>query len=94
MSFSEYDRAKPGCPECSSEQVRRRIGRIATTVGDKAQLQNLANDIGGSDSSRDLGRVMRTVQQQSGVKMDGPFNEVVSRLEKGESPASIDKDYQ
>lgn len=93
LSYEAYGKTVVLCPYCSSQNVRRRIGRIAMTASDRAQLDDLRRSVQGSDDPRDLGRVMRTVQEQSGVKPEGPYNEVISRLEKGETLNSIQKDY-
>ena len=42
------------------------------------------------EDPRALGKFMRKMSQEMGEEMPGEFNEVVDRLEKGESPESIE----
>ena len=93
MSYADYDAAVVSCPDCSSEKVRRRIRPIRVTTGEKARLQQLSEEAAGNDSSQMLGKVMRTIQEQSGRELPPDTNEALTRLERGESPADIDKDY-
>ena len=93
MSYADYDAAVVNCPACGAANVRRKIRPIRVAVGEKARLQQLNEEAAGNDSSQMLGKVMRTIQQQSGRELPPDTNEALSRLEKGESPESINKDY-
>ena len=93
MSYAEYDSAKVSCPMCGSDAVRRRIRPVRIAGNDRDRLQQLTREAAGNDSSRMLGKVMRTIQQQSGRELPPDTNEALTRLEKGESPAEINKDY-
>lgn len=93
MSYADYDAAVVNCPACGAANVRRKIRPIRVAVGEKARLQQLSEEAAGNDSSQMLGKVMRTIQQQSGRELPPDTNEALSRLEKGESPESINKDY-
>ena len=93
LTYDEYDHAEVCCPECASGQVRRRIRPVRVTVNEHARLQRLSEEAAGNNSSQMLGKVMRTVQEQSGRELPPDTNEALTRLERGESPADIDKDY-
>ena len=93
MSYAEYDSAVVACPECGSENVRRKIRPIRVAVGEKERLRQLSAEAAANDSSQMLGKVMRTIQEQSGRQLPPDTNEALTRLEKGESPESINKDY-
>lgn len=93
FSFSDYDNAHPICPNCRSEKVKRRIGRVSTSENDRVKLERLRKETANDNSSQALGRVMRSVSEQSGVSLKPEYKEVISRLERGESRASIDRDY-
>jgi hypothetical protein len=43
------------------------------------------------NNPQDMGRMMRQMSQEVGEPMPDEFNEVVGRLERGESPDSIEK---
>ena len=94
MSYSEYGTKTVKCPHCGSENVERRIGRVRISrttdsrmseMADPAQLENMDRD------PRTLGRMMRQMSGEIGEDMGAEFNEVVSRLEKGESPDDIER---
>ena len=53
--------------------------------GDESTLEALEN----ADPAS-LGRSLRTLAEESGDDMGGEFNEIVNRLEKGESPEQIE----
>ena len=93
LSYAEYDKAEVKCPDCGTENVRRVIRPVRVAKGEKARLQQLGEEAAGSDSTQMLGKVMRTIQQQSGRELPPDTNEALTRLEKGESPDSINKDY-
>lgn len=93
MSYAEYDKTTVSCPDCRDANVRRVIRPIRVATGEKARLQQLSEEAAGNDSSQMLGKVMRTIQQQSGRQLPPDTNEALTRLEKGESPAQINKDY-
>lgn len=93
MSYQEYDRADVHCPECGADSVRRRIRPVRVASGEQARLRQLTEEAAGNDSPQMLGKVMRTIQQQSGRELPPDTNEALTRLEKGESPAAINKDY-
>ncbi len=95
FTYAEYDTAVPTCPRCHSQNLRRRIGRVAVGKSEDARLDNLMDDsaLAGLDEEdpKSLGRFMRKMSQEMGEDMGDDFNEVVDRLEKGESPESIEQ---
>jgi len=93
-TFAEYDQAHVTCPNCGSERVQRRIKKVAVAGGDKAHLEAMADPMalnGLENDPRALGKMMREMSSQVGEDMGGEFNEVVGRLERGESPDQIEK---
>ncbi|HBF40290.1 MAG TPA: hypothetical protein DDW19_00480 [Anaerolineaceae bacterium] len=94
LSFAEYDSATVVCPHCGSKNVRRRIRRVAVAGGDRAHLEAMADPMAMNaleNDPRALGRMMREMSSQVGEDMGGEFNEVVGRLERGETPDEIEK---
>lgn len=94
MSFAEYDEARPTCPHCGANNLRRRISRVAFAKSEDARLDNLMADpsLGGLDDEdpRAMGQFMRRMSREMGEDMGDEFEEVVSRLESGEPPESIE----
>ena len=93
LTYAEYDEAEPRCPACGTDRVRRKIRPVRVTVNEKVRLERLGEEAAGNNSSQMLGKVMRTVQEQSGRELPPDTNEALTRLERGESPAEINKDY-
>jgi len=98
MSFAEYDRATPACPHCAGTDLKRRLGRVAIARSEGARLDSLLDDPSLDsleDDPRAMGAVMRRMSRELGEEgeggLDEEFNEVVARLESGESPADIEE---
>lgn len=95
MSYEEYDSARPQCPNCQSQDLKRRINRVGLAKSEDARMENLMDDasLSGLDEEdpRALGKFMRKMSNEMGEEMGDEFNEVVDRLEKGESPESIEE---
>ena len=95
MSYDEYGKREVTCPHCQSEQVQRRLGRIRIAKSDDQRLDDLADPSaldGLEDDPKALGRMMRKMSSEMGEELGPEFNEVVDRLEKGQSPEEIEKD--
>ncbi len=94
FSYSEYGKVQAVCPHCQSQEMKRRISRVAVAKSEEARLGNMMDaDLSGLDENdpQSLGRFMRKMGQEMGEDMGDEFNEVVGRLEKGESPESIEQ---
>ena len=88
-NMEERDTAVPTCPRCGSTDVRRLMSRVAVLRSEESRLESLA-DLDESDP-RSLGRWMRRMSQEMGEDLGPEFDEVVGRLEAGESPESIEE---
>lgn len=94
LSYSEYGQKPINCPHCASSQVQRRIGRIRIAKSEDARLDSMPDpgDLEGlEDDPRALGRMMRKMSREAGEELGGEFDEVVDRLEAGQSPEDIEK---
>lgn len=69
--------------------------RIALAKSEDSRLDSMMDDpsLAGLDEEdpKSLGRFMRKMSHEMGEDMGDEFNEVVDRLEKGESPDSIEE---
>ncbi|NPA07201.1 MAG: DUF1178 family protein, partial [Chloroflexi bacterium] len=81
------------CPHCGSAQVQRRIGRVAFHRG--GDIESLLDNPDALDDlekdPRALGKMMRMMKDELGEDLGPEFDEVVSRLEKGQSPEEIEQ---
>lgn len=94
MTYREYGQKSVLCPHCASHQVQRRIGRVRVARSEENRLENLAdpsNLEGLEDDPRALGRMMRQMSGEMGEEMGPEFDEVIDRLEAGQSPEEIEE---
>lgn len=99
MSFSEYGTRRVACPHCKSRNVRRGIPRVRVAKSEESRLESLAGDFsdpsalaGLENDPQAMGRMMRKMGREMGEEVPPEFNEVVDRLEKGQSPEEIEKE--
>ena len=94
MSYDEYGSRQVVCPHCDSDQVQRRIGRIRVAKSEESRLENMADPSaleGLEDDPKALGQMMRRMSNEMGEEMGPEFDEVIDRLEAGQSPDDIEK---
>jgi putative FmdB family regulatory protein len=93
MSYEEYGSRSVQCKHCGSQNVQRRIGRVRVARSEESRLENLAdpsNLAGLEDDPRALGRMMRQMGSEMGEDLGPEFDEVIDRLESGQSPEEIE----
>lgn len=94
MTYSEYGTHNVQCKHCGSENVERRIGRIRFARSEESRMEEMADPgslEGLEDDPRALGRMMRKMSGEMGEELGPEFDEVVNRLEAGQSPEEIEK---
>ena len=95
-TYAEYDTATPVCPHCGSADLKRLISRVAIKRSSLSRL--LSGDVNDDTALDDLenadpatlGRMLREMGDEVGEDMGPEFDEVVSWLERGESPEDIE----
>ena len=94
ISYEEYGQRVVQCPHCQSEQVQRRLSRIRIAKSEDQRLDDFADPAaleGLEDDPQALERMMRKMSSEMGEDLGPEFDEVVGRLEKGQSPEDIEK---
>jgi putative FmdB family regulatory protein len=94
LSYKDYGVKSIFCPHCTSDQVQRRIGRIRIAKSEESRLDSLTDTSNLEGLENDpvaLGRMMRKMGNEMGEDVGPEFNEVVDRLESGQSPEDIEK---
>jgi putative FmdB family regulatory protein len=94
LSYDEYGKQKVQCSNCNSQKVRRTIGRIRIAHSEESQLENLAdpaNLAGLEDDPKALARMMRQMGSEMGEDLGPEYDEVLDRLESGQSPEEIEE---
>jgi putative FmdB family regulatory protein len=94
MTFNEYGKKAVHCTHCESENVRRRMTKVRIAKSDNSRMESMANDFPGlegfEDDPKALGQMMRKLGNESGGDLPAEYNEVVGRLEAGQSPEDIE----
>lgn len=98
LTYAEYGNKSVDCPYCGSDEVARHITRVRIARSEDTHLEN-SGEFSSPESMAQmeqnpqaLGRMMRRMSSELGEEMEPEFNEVVNRLEKGQSPDEIEKD--
>ena len=96
-TYAEYDAAIPACSHCGSADLTRLISRVAIQRSTISRLMSggfddddsALSDLDNADP-RTMGRMLREMSAEVGEDIGPEFDEVVERLERGESPDEIE----
>ena len=92
-SFSEIA-DEPACPRCGGTDLTRLISRVAIVRSEDSRLDDLADpsmlDGLDEDDPKSMARWMRRMSSEVGEEMPQEFDEVIDRLESGQSPEEIE----
>jgi putative FmdB family regulatory protein len=93
-SFSDV-KEEPTCPRCGGTHLTRRISRVAVVRSEDSHLDDLADpsmlDGLDEDDPKSIARWMRKMSAETGEDMPPEFDEVIDRLESGQSPEDIEE---
>jgi putative FmdB family regulatory protein len=94
-TFSEAETDTPRCPRCGGERLDRLVSKVRVIRSEESRLEDLADptSLGDLDEEdpRSIARWMRKMSHEAGEDMGPEFEEVVDRLEAGESPEDIEE---
>ncbi|GJQ35610.1 MAG: hypothetical protein JETCAE01_16200 [Anaerolineaceae bacterium] len=94
LTFAEYSKTPVHCAHCNSTDVRRRMTKVRIAKTEEGRLESMADDFSGieglEDDPRALGRMMKKMGREMGEDLPAEFDEVVNRLESGQSPGEIE----
>jgi putative FmdB family regulatory protein len=94
-SFAAVDDASLECPRCGAHSFKRLVSRVAFVRSEDSRLENLADpaNLGDLDEEdpKSLGRWLRKMGSELGEEMPPEFDEVIDRLEAGQSPEEIEE---
>lgn len=95
QTYEEYGNVAVECPHCGSEDLERVIRAVRVSRSEESRLEDLSDpsewgDIDENDP-KSLARMMRKMGDEMGEEMPPEFDEVVGRLESGESPEDIEE---
>ena len=94
LTFTEYGKKKVSCTNCKSKDVRRRMTKVRIAKSEDSRMESMADDFSGieglEDDPREMARMMKKMGSEMGEELPPEFNEVVDRLESGQSPDEIE----
>ena len=95
LTFAEYGRTPVACAHCNGKNVRRRMTKVRVAKSEESRVDSMANNFSGFEGMENdpkaMGRMMRKMGKEMGEDLPPEFDEVVGRLESGESPEEIEK---
>jgi putative FmdB family regulatory protein len=94
LTYDEYGTHPVDCPNCSSKNVHRLIGRVRFARSEESRMEDLADPsalAGLEDDPQAMGQMMRKMSREMGEDMGPEFDEVIDRLESGQSPEEIEE---
>jgi putative FmdB family regulatory protein len=95
QSYDEYGVKSVSCPHCGSDDLKRLIQRVRFARSEESRMDALADPGAWGDfdenDPRSMARMMRKMGDEMGEELPDEFDEVVDRLEAGESPESIEE---
>ena len=93
-SFSDVDNA-PVCPRCGGQHLSRLISRVSVVRSEDSRLDDLTDpgmlDGLDEDDPKSVARWMRKMSAEAGEDMPPEFDEVIDRLESGQTPEEIEE---
>jgi putative FmdB family regulatory protein len=93
-SFSEIE-DEPACPRCGGTNLVRLISRVAVVRSEDSRMDDLTDPsmMAGldEDDPKSIARWMRKMSAETGEDMPPEFDEVIDRLESGQSPEEIEE---
>lgn len=94
MSYNEYGSKPVHCAHCGSDRVKRRAPRVRIAKSEESRMESMADDFSGFEGLEDdpeaMGRMMRKMGKEMGEDLPPEFDDVVDRLESGQSPEEIE----
>jgi len=97
IPYSQYGNRVVCCPNCGSRKVSRCIQKVRIARSEEQRMQQFNESSNAQvfnhvdENPAEVGRALREMGRESGAEMGETFNEVVDRLEHGQTSGNIDK---
>ena len=94
LSYSQYGSTKVVCVHCGSQNVRRRMTRVRLAKSEDSRMEGMADESaleGLENDPQALGRMMKKMGKEMGEDLPPEYDDMVDRLEAGQSPEEIEK---
>src|SRR5512140_2969625 len=93
MSYSEYGKTPVICTHCGSDHVRRRMTKVRIAKSEESRMEGMMDESaleGMEEDPKALGQMMKKMGKEMGEDLPPEFDDVVDRLEAGQSPEEIE----
>ncbi len=93
MTYSEYGTKPVLCVHCGSDHVRRRMTKVRIAKSEESRMESVMDPSsleGLEDDPKALGQMMKKMGKEMGEDLPPEFDDVVDRLEAGQSPEEIE----
>ena len=94
LTYSEYGSKPVHCSHCGSADVKRRVPRVRVAKSEESRMEGMTDDFSGFEGLENdpqaMGRMMRKMGTEMGEDLPPEFDDVVDRLESGQSPEDIE----
>ncbi|MFZ3151542.1 MAG: zinc ribbon domain-containing protein [Anaerolineaceae bacterium] len=93
LTYAQYGTTPIHCPVCDSSDVQRLIQRVRIARSASTDLDDLSDDAAMEALAQDprkFGSLMRRISRETGEEMEPEFDQMVDRLEKGDSFEEIE----
>ena len=94
LTYNEYGKKTVYCAHCNSADVRRRMTKVRIAKTEEKRFESMADEFtsfeGLDEDPKALGSMMRKMGKEVGEDLPAEFDEVVDRLEAGQSPEEIE----
>jgi putative FmdB family regulatory protein len=94
QTFSEYGKKPVNCTHCNSADVRRRMTKVRIAKSDTSRMESMTDGVNNLEALENdpqaLARMMRKMGGEMGEDLPPEFDDVVDRLEAGQSPEEIE----
>jgi putative FmdB family regulatory protein len=93
LSYSEYGTKPVTCSHCGSRNVRRRMTKVRIAKSEDSRMESMMDESaleGLEDDPKALGHMMKKMGKEMGEDIPPEFDDVVDRLEAGQSPQEIE----
>ena len=95
LTYEKYGKKKVQCPNCESMDTTRRLSRIRFARSEESRLDSIVDPsqlAGIEDDPKAMAKLMRKMSSEMGEDIGPEFDEVVDRLDAGQSPEDIERD--
>lgn len=93
MSYSEYGTKPVNCVHCGSDKIRRRLTKVRIAKSEDSRMESMMDESalqGMENDPQALGQMMKKMGKEMGEDLPPEFDDVVDRLEAGQSPEQIE----